>query len=76
MITEFIPAPIYFGLPEKFDRWRPYQDEACFLMLQPSPRFTMAVCPTGFGKSLTYITAAMASEGRSVILSLSGSLVQ
>jgi len=68
MITEFIPAPIYFGLPEKFDRWRPYQDEACFLMLQPSPRFTMAVCPTGFGKSLTYITAAMASEGRSVIL--------
>lgn len=65
---EFIPAPIYFGLPPQFDSWRPHQDEACALMLQPSPRFTMAVCPTGFGKSLTYMTAALASEGRSVIL--------
>ena len=67
-MTEFIPAPVYFGLPPVFDKWRPYQDEACALMLNPVPRFTLAVCPTGFGKSLTYITAAMASEGRTVIL--------
>lgn len=63
-----LPAPIFFGLPLKFDEWRPYQAEACLLMQQDSPRFKLAVCPTGFGKSLTYITAAMIRDGRTAIL--------
>lgn len=67
MIDE-LPAPMFFGLPDKFNRWRAHQSDACELMLSPEPRFTMAVCPTGFGKSLTYMTAAMIAKGRTVIL--------
>lgn len=68
MTTSEFPPPVCFGLPDKFDRWRPNQAEACELMLSEKPRFTIAVCPTGFGKSLTYITAALASGKRAVIL--------
>ena len=63
-----LPAPIFFGLPTKYEEWRPYQADACLMMLQDYPRFKMAVCPTGFGKSLTYITAALIQDGRTAIL--------
>ena len=67
-MTDSLPAPIFFGLPAAYSEWRPHQAEACELMLQPIPRFKMVVCPTGFGKSLTYMAAAMIAEGRTVVL--------
>lgn len=63
-----LPPPYVFGLPEKFNEWRDNQPEACEFMLSEDPRFKIAVCPTGFGKSLTYMTAAMINEGRTIIL--------
>ena len=63
-----LPPPIIFGLPPKFPEWRQHQAAACESMLQDSPRFLIQVCPTGFGKSVTYMTAAMISGGRTAIL--------
>ena len=63
-----LPPPTTFGFPSKFSKWRPNQSEACESMLEPKPRFLLQVCPTGFGKSITYMTAAILSEGRTVIL--------
>jgi Rad3-related DNA helicase len=63
-----LPAPFIWGMPPQFTDWRANQAEACDLMLSPVPRFTMAVCPTGFGKSLTYMAAALISGRRTVIL--------
>ena len=68
MESNLIPEPIYFGLPPKFSKWRKHQDEAAAFMASDEKRFSLAVCPTGFGKSLAYMTAAMASTGRAVIL--------
>ena len=62
------PEPYFFGLPEHFQNWRPGQAEACDLILSSGPRFLATVCPTGFGKSIVYMTAAAASKGRAVIL--------
>jgi len=55
-------------MPLKFSEWRENQDRACESMASPSPRFLLQVCPTGFGKSVTYMTAAMLLEGRTVVL--------
>ncbi len=63
-----LPTPDILGLPEKYDTWRPYQSQACELMIDPDPRFFLCVAPTGFGKSLTYMTAAHMIPGRAVIL--------
>lgn len=37
-------------------------------MTEEEPRFLLAICPTGFGKSLTYMTAAQLIPGRTIIL--------
>jgi len=63
-----LPPPYVWGAPDHFTSWREGQSEACELMMSHKPRFTLAVCPTGFGKSLTYITAALATGWRTVIL--------
>jgi ATP-dependent DNA helicase DinG len=63
-----LPAPAVFGLPPRFDEWRKGQDRACESMADPDPRFLIQNCPTGFGKSLTYLTASQLIEGRTVIL--------
>jgi len=56
------------GLPAKFDQWRENQSEAVESIVDTPERFLVQVCPTGFGKSLTYMTAAMLSPGRAVLL--------
>lgn len=63
-----LPPPTTFGMPKKFSQWRDNQDVACEAMAQDSPRFLLQVCPTGFGKSVTYMTAAQLIEGRTVVL--------
>jgi len=63
-----LPPPVAFGLPDKYTEWRENQDEACTLMAASSKRYLMAICPTGFGKSLTYMTAGKIIPGRTVIL--------
>jgi len=65
---ERLPPPVAFGLPDKFTSWRKGQDRACERITDPEPRFLIQNCPTGFGKSLTYVTASQLIEGRTVIL--------
>lgn len=62
------PPPEMIGLPEKFTGWRDNQPEACEFILFDDSRFKVLVCPTGFGKSLTYMAAARLTEGRTVIV--------
>jgi Rad3-related DNA helicase len=63
-----IPPPAAFGLPEKFAVWRANQDVAITQTIDNQKRYTAHVCPTGFGKSLTYIAIALLSGKRALIL--------
>lgn len=63
-----LPPPEAFGLPAKFTSWRPDQERAILSISQPTTRFTISIKPTGGGKSLDYITAAIISGKRVAIL--------
>lgn len=63
-----LPPPEAFGLPAKFTTWRPDQERAITLISQLETRFTISIKPTGGGKSLDYITAAIISGKRTAIL--------
>ena len=63
-----LPPPGAFGLPSKFTSWRPNQSEAIVRGLDSPQRFVVPVCPTGFGKSLLYMTMAVLKGGRTLIL--------
>lgn len=65
--TELLPPPAAFGLPAKYEEWRPNQPHAILSMVEGETRFNTTVAPTGFGKSLSYMTAA-AMTGRTVVL--------
>jgi len=67
-MTDKLPPPCTLGLPEKFEEWRDNQDSAVIFTLESDKRFVTLVCPTGFGKSLTYTTVAKLRGGRSVFL--------
>lgn len=68
MDQDQLPPPIAFGLPSKFGEWRPYQAEAVVSQTETKPRFLVQVCPTGFGKSIVYMTASQLTSGRTIIL--------
>ncbi len=63
-----LPPPTIFGLPKKFSEWRPWQSEAVESQTETKPRFLLQVCPTGFGKSVVYLTASQLISGRTIIL--------
>jgi ATP-dependent DNA helicase DinG len=70
----YLPPPSTFGITG-FDTWRKGQDQAANgLVLSPS-KYDMMVCPTGFGKSLMYITAAVLSGKRTLILTSTNGLL-
>jgi Rad3-related DNA helicase len=62
------PPPNVWGLPFRFSEWRKHQDEATQSLLDDEPRFLAQNCPTGFGKSLVYLTAAKILDRRTLIL--------
>jgi Rad3-related DNA helicase len=63
-----LPPPEAFGLPEKFTGWRKNQDDAITKSMDSEKRVVIPVCPTGFGKSLAYVTMAVLYGGRAVLL--------
>lgn len=65
---EGIPSPVEFGLPEKFARWRDGQWQAISDILDDPKRFHVACAPTGCGKSLYAMAAAVLSGRRTAIL--------
>lgn len=56
-----IPSPEVVGLPPKFDKWRSGQEQAISNILESKKRVIALSAPTGFGKSPTYIGAALMS---------------
>lgn len=70
-----LPPPNALGLPEKYTRWRKYQDDAIISLSASEKRFVGLVVPTGGGKSLTYMThAEMSGAARVVVLTSTKSL--
>ena len=63
-----IPPPYAFGVPEQYSEWRPNQDTATLHIVDSPSRFSTEICPTGFGKSLMYVVAAVMIGGRAAIL--------
>ena len=63
-----LPPPTAFGAPDKFGEWRPNQEQAVLQMVGGEYRFLMQVQPTGSGKSLCYVMAAILSGERALIL--------
>lgn len=61
-------TPAHFGLPPKFDQWRPKQLEAINQILESDKRFQILCAPTGFGKSLVYMAAAHMAAKRTCVL--------
>lgn len=61
-------SPSDLGFPDKFREWRPNQSDAIARVLDSEARFVGLSVPTGGGKSLSYVAAALLSEARTVIL--------
>lgn len=57
-----LPSPGECGLPEKFDRWRPNQEEALDRLRRSTTRARALCSPTGSGKTLIYVTDAILSK--------------
>ena len=63
------PTPRDLGLPSPFLSWRPNQAAAIQKMVNSEDRFIIQAHPTGAGKSVTYISAALlANTSRTMIL--------
>lgn len=64
----FLPQPQDLGLSTKFTSWRSGQVQAIMDLVDYDGRFFTQIQPTGSGKSLCYITAALLRGGRTLIL--------
>lgn len=58
-----LPDPIELGFPEKFQGWREDQLRGIDQVLASTKRVIALTMPTGSGKSLTYIAAALLDKG-------------
>lgn len=63
MIAAALPDPIELGFPAKFQSWYPDQLRAIDKIVLGSKRFTALAMPTGAGKSVTGIAAALLAQG-------------
>jgi len=66
MTDHALPPPDAFGLP--YTEWRDNQPSAILQIVDSQSRFITQVAPTGFGKSLAYVSAAVLLGGRTIIL--------
>lgn len=63
-----LPPPSALGAPAHFATWRPHQPKAIMTAIETDKRFIAAVLPTGSGKSLTVVGAALLTGWRTAIL--------
>lgn len=63
-----MPLPVDLGAPVRFRGWRPHQPAAIEAIVDSPERFVGSVLPTGAGKSLTVIGAALLAGWRTCIL--------
>ena len=64
----YLPAPSAIGAPSRYQQWRPHQPAAIEAIVDAEERFVGSVLPTGAGKSLTVIGAALLAGWRTCIL--------
>ena len=57
-----IPSPRELGFPEKFDAWRPAQEEAIRVLLASKRRGKALSAPTGFGKTGVVLAYALLTK--------------
>lgn len=60
--------PNMLGLPERYTDWRKNQAAAVDRIIHNDKNIILSICPTGFGKSLTYVAAGLILGGKTVIL--------
>lgn len=60
--------PTKYGMPDKFQDWRPNQEDSIIRALDYDGRFLAQCIPTGSGKSLGYMTVGALDGGRMVVL--------
>lgn len=70
----FIPPPYVLGLPDRYSDWRPHQMEMTGEIVDCQRRICVPVAPTGSGKSLVYLTAALFLGIRALILTATKAL--
>ena len=63
-----LKTPREYNLPAKFIDWRPHQKQAIDHLSNSDKQFILQIQPTGSGKSLCYITDAILTKGRTLIL--------
>jgi len=69
-----LPPPAAFSLPARFTEWRQHQPAAILQILDAERRFTGLVMPTGGGKSICAVAAALISGKRLLYLTSSKGL--
>ena len=72
--VQYTPSPVDFGAPAKFSEWRDGQDSLFWDVLDCKKRFSIHNAPVGCGKSLAYVTAALAEGKRTAFLTESKGL--
>lgn len=70
-----IPTPSELGLPEKFENWRPVQEEALRVIITSKKRAPAACQPTGSGKSAVNVGLAVMSKKSTCIVTYSRGLM-
>ena len=66
--SSVLPPPRDIGAPDKYSHWRHMQAEAVLSAAESTKRFVGQGAPTGFGKSLVYVSQAKLTDARTVIL--------
>jgi Rad3-related DNA helicase len=62
-----VPSPQECGLPEKFSRWRPAQEQALHVLLTNPARVICLSMPTGSGKSPVVVAYSLLSKRATAI---------
>jgi ATP-dependent DNA helicase DinG len=68
ILASLLPKPFVLGLPDRFESWRPGQEDAALRAVESTKRFVVLALPTGSGKSLAYLAAAQLSVERTAFL--------
>lgn len=71
-----IPKPHELGLPEKYQSYRPDQEDFITNIVRGTKRVTASCAPTGFGKLVAIIVAALISKIPTCIVTMSNGLIQ
>jgi Rad3-related DNA helicase len=66
--VSYFPSPLDLGAPAEFTTWRPHQPAAIQTITDTDRRFVGSVLPTGAGKTLTVVGAALLAGWRTAFL--------